>query len=293
MRSFFVLLIGCLVIFSSCAPKISTTIGKNYSALDYREAVTVFGIQDPVPTNSEELGIVKVGDTGFSTNCGWDVVMDKAKMEARKIGGNAIKITDHKPPSIMGSSCHRITAKILKVENFNDLPAAAKVDSALLNADYALLHVYRHSGMGAFVNYDLHLGDTVVCRVSNKWKKTIKIRRDGLNTLWAKTEAKEELPINIKLGNEYYIRCSVTMGAFVGRPKLELVDSQTGKAEYHSIKLNKSEKRDLIIMNDGREIECIINSDDADVVYFTIFKDDQEIKTQSNKSQIKSIQKSE
>ena len=293
MRKISILLIGCILILSSCAPKISTTISKNYSALDYREEVKVLGLQDPVPTNSEELGIVKIGDTGFSTNCGWEVVIDKAKMEARKVGGNAIKITDHIPPSVMGSSCHRITAKILKVENFDNIPAVATLDSTLLNADYALLHVYRHSGVGALVSYDLHLGDTVICRVSNKWKKTIKIKRDGLNTLWAKTETKEELPINIKFGNEYYIRCSVTMGAFVGRPKLELVDNQTGKAEYQSIKLNKSDKRDLIILNDGREIECIINSEDSDNVYFTIFKNDKEIKTQMNKTQIKSIQRSE
>lgn len=293
MRKISILLIGCVLILSSCTPKISTTISKNYSALDYREEVKVFGLQDPVPTNSEELGIVKIGDTGFSTICGWDVVIDKAKMEARKVGGNAIKITDHIPPSMMGSSCHRITAKILKVENFDSIPAAALMNSTLLNADYALLHVYRLSGVGALVNYDLHLGDTVICRVLNKWKKTIKIRRDGLNTLWAKTEAKEELPINIEFGNEYYIRCSVTMGAFVGRPKLELVDNQTGKAEYQSVKLNKSDKRDLIIMNDGREIECIINSEDSNNVYFTILRNDKEIKTQTSKSQIKSIQRSE
>lgn len=293
MRKISILLIGCIFILSSCTPKISTTISKNYSALDYREEVKILGLQDPVPTNSEELGVVKIGDTGFSTNCGWDVVIDKAKMEARKVGGNAIKITDHIPPSMMGSSCHRITAKILKVENFDNIPAVAIVDSTILNADYAILYVYRHSGVGALVSYDLHLGDTVICRVSNKWKKTIKIRKDGLNTLWAKTEAKEELPINIKFGNEYYIRCSVIMGAFVGRPKIELVDNQTGNAEYQSIKLNKSDKRDLIIMNDGREIECIINSEDSDNVYFTILRNGKEIKTQTSKSQIKSIQRSE
>ncbi len=293
MRIISILLIGCIVFLGSCAPKISTTISKNYSALDYREEVQVLGLQDPVPKSSEELGIVKIGDTGFSTNCGWDVVINKAKMEARKIGGNAIKITDHIPPSVMGSSCHRITAKILKVENFDILPVIAITDSLLVNADYALLHVYRQSGVGALVSYDLHLGDTVIGRVSNKWKKTVKIRRDGLNTLWAKTETKEELPINIKFGNEYYIRCSLTMGAFVGRPKLELIDYQTGNSEYQSIKLNKSNKRDFIILNDGREIDCIINNEDSDNVYFTIFKNDKEIKTQMNKTEIKNIQRSE
>jgi len=235
MKQLSMLLIGCALIISSCTPKISTTVSKNYSALDYRDEVRLLGLQDPVPTDSEELGEVKIGDSGFSTNCGWDLVIDNAKMEARKIGGNAIKITEHTPPSAMGSSCHRITAKILKVENFDHIPASAVVDSSLIDADYALLHVYRHRGLGSLISYDLHLGDTVICRVKNKWKETIKISKDGRNTLWAKTEAKAELPINIELGNEYYIRCSVKMGAFVGRAKLELVDNQTGKAEYQSI----------------------------------------------------------
>jgi hypothetical protein len=292
MKQISFLLIGCILILCSCAPKISTTISKSYTELDYREEVRVLGLQDPVPANSEELGVVKIGDSGFSNNCGWDAVIDRAKIEARKAGGNAIKITNHIPPSIMGSSCHRIIAKILKVDNFDVISTVAIVDSSLLNADYALLHVYRYSGVGALVGYDLHLGDTVICRVSNKWKKSIKIRKDGLNTLWAKTETKEELPINIKFGNEYYIRCSVTMGAFVGHPKLELVDNQTGKAEYQSVKLSKSDKRDLIIMNDGREIECVINREDSDNVFITIFKNGKEIKTQVNKTKIKNIQRS-
>jgi hypothetical protein len=293
MKQILIFSICCLMIFNSCAPKISTSISKNYPPLDYREDVKVFGLQDPIPSSSEEIGTVKIGDTGFSSNCDWEVVIDKAKIEARKIGGNAIKIIDHIPPSLMGSSCDRITAKILKVENFNTIASTIKEDSSLVNADYAIIHVYRYSGAGAFVSYDLHLGDTVICRVSNRWKKTIKIRKDGLNTLWAKTEVKEELPINIKFGKEYYIRCGITMGLLVGRPSLELIDNQVGKAEFQSIKLKKSDKRDMLVLNDGRELECIINSEDNDNIFITLFKNNNEIKTQVSKSQIKSIQRSE
>jgi len=293
MKQIVIFSIGCLMIFNSCAPKISTSISKSYPPLDYRDDVKVFGLQDPIPSSSEEIGTVKIGDTGFSSNCGWEVVIDKAKIEARKIGGNAIKIIDHIPPSLMGSSCDRITAKILKVENFNVIATTTKEDSSLINADYAIIHVYRHSGVGAFVSFDLHLGDTVICRVSNRWKKTIKIRKDGLNTLWAKTEVKEELPFNIKFGKEYYIRCGITMGLLVGRPSLELVDNQAGKAEFQSIKLKKSDKRDMIVLNDGRELECVINSEDDDNMFIALFKNNNEIKTQVSKSQIKSIQRSE
>jgi len=283
-----VLLLVAIFILNSCAPKVSTTISKSYPALDYREDVKVFGIQDSEPANAEELGIVKIGDAGFTKDCGLDLVLEKAKAEARKVGGNAIKIIDHNPPGL-GSSCHRITAKILKVEHLDSSP----IDSSLINADYALLHVYRFSGPGALVNYDLYLGDSVICRVSNNFKKTIKIRKDGLNTIWAKTEAKVEIPINIKFGKEYYIRCGITMGIVIGRPSIELVDNQIGRMEFQSIKQKKSDKRDIIVLNDGREIECIIEREDTNNVYIIMFKNGKEIKTNISKDQIKSISKSE
>jgi hypothetical protein len=235
MNKIVVVLMGLLLMFASCSPKIGTSISKHYPALDYREDIRVFGLQDPIPAETETIGTVKIGDTGFSTNCGWEEVIDKAKLEARKAGGNAIKITKHSPPSTWGSSCHRITAAILRVDNLENYAATEVADSSLIGADYALLHVYRHGGTGALINFDLHLGDSVICRVGNKWKETVKINREGLNVLWARTETKTELPIYIELGQEYYIRCSIKMGAFVGRPQIELVHTSTGKAEFQSI----------------------------------------------------------
>jgi hypothetical protein len=240
MNKFLVSLLGMLLILNACSPKISTSINKNYAVLDYREDVRVFGVEETGPDDAELLGTVKIGDSGFSTNCGLDVVIDKAKTEARKIGGNAIKITKHTPPSIWGSSCHQITADILKVYKIEDYTVPVAVaDSSLAGADYALLHIYRHSGVGALMGFDLHLGDSVICRVKNKWKETVKIDKDGLHTLWARTESKTEIPIDIRFGNEYYIRCSVAMGVLVGRPKLELVDNKTGELEFRSISEKK------------------------------------------------------
>ena len=293
MKQITIAFIGCLLTLSSCAPKISTSLNKNYAATDHSAEVRIFELHDPTPDNAEEIGVVKIGDTGFTTNCGWDVVIDKAKMEARKAGGNAIKITDHNPPNFFGSSCHRITAKILRVANLDDLPSIAPRDSSLLNADYALLHIYRQDGLGALVSYDLHFDDTVICRVSNKWRKTVKIKKEGLHMLWAKTEAKQDLPLAISFGNEYYIRCGVSMGAFVGRPSLQLVSYETGKHESQSIKMNKSKQRDTITTNDGLEIECQINNEDSEKYYLTMFKDKKEIKTQINKDRVKSVQRSE
>ncbi|MDA8758307.1 hypothetical protein N9M69_02950 [Flavobacteriaceae bacterium] len=235
MRNLHRIIITALILLSSCSPKILTNLSKSYALLDYKQKVEVLGLTELEPDNAEVLGEVKIIDTGFSINCGYDVVLDKARLEARKVGGNIIKITEHEPPSIFGSSCHRIKARILKIEDIDKYTPKLEED-ALLDVDYAILNIYRFRGAGALVGYDLHLGDSVICRVKNNFKTTIHIKKDGLNTLWARTEVKSEVPIDVKMGKTYYLRCGITIGGFVGRPKLQLVDSKTGKTEFESFK---------------------------------------------------------
>ena len=228
-----------LILFGSCNPKISTSITKKYSPLDYKQEVVVIGLNQADPDDAELLGQIKLGDTGFTTNCSYDVVIDKAKLEARKIGGNVIKIVKHRLPNAMGSSCHRIKAKILRIENTELLlnlekEAKAETEEAekiLPDVDYAILNIYRHSEI-PIISYDLYLGDSVICRVKNNYKTTLYIKEDGLNVLWAETEIRAEIPISIKKGKTYYLRCGHTVGLYVGCPILELVDNKIGKTEF-------------------------------------------------------------
>lgn len=228
-------IIAVLFVLSSCSPKISTNLSKSYPPLDYKQEIAVIELDQAEPTGSEVLGQVRIGDSGFTANSGYNVVLDKAKMEARKAGGNAIKIIEHQQPSAFGSSCHRITAKILKVDHVDQF-LVKEEEPLIADADFAVINVYRYSGAGPIITYDVHLGDSVICRVKNNYKTSVKVKKDGLNTLWAKTESKSEVPIDIKIGHQYYLRCSIVMGAFVGRPKLELIDWKTGKAEFESFK---------------------------------------------------------
>ena len=161
------------------------------------------------------------------------MVLNMAKLEARKAGGDAIKIIKHRPPSLFGSSCHRITAKILRI---GDAGTFSEDKEAHMppDADYALIHIYRYKGPGAMVSYDIYLGNEVICRLKNNYKETVMVTKEGLNSIWAKTETKTEIPVNIAHGKNYYLRCGITVGAFVGRPVLELVDEKTGEIEFES-----------------------------------------------------------
>lgn len=113
LLKFFSVLI--LLSMYSCGPTVSTTISKSYDTLNYQENILVFGEEDEAPEDAELLGTVRIGESGFSVKCNYGVVINEASQEARKAGGNAIKIITHKKPDLW-SSCHRITAEILRIE---------------------------------------------------------------------------------------------------------------------------------------------------------------------------------
>ena len=119
-----VLLISIAITLFSCSPTVSTSLSKHYPPLDYDQEVWVFHLDQAQPKEAVVLGEVKIKDSGFSVNCGYPVVLNKAKLEARKHGGNAIKIIKHKLPHPLGSTCHRITARILRVDNMDKYEAS-------------------------------------------------------------------------------------------------------------------------------------------------------------------------
>jgi hypothetical protein len=108
------LLIITASILYSCAPIISTTSVQKYSPLNMQDNIIIYQQNATLPPDIKIIGKTEIKDSGFSVNCGFDVVLEKVKNEARKIGANAIVITEHLLPSIWGSSCHRIKANLGK-----------------------------------------------------------------------------------------------------------------------------------------------------------------------------------
>ncbi|MDR0661599.1 MAG: hypothetical protein LBG19_12620 [Prevotellaceae bacterium] len=85
------ILFAAIAFFYSCSPKITTSISSSYDPLKENEQIAVFGLDNDIPATAEKLGSVRIGDTGFSTNCDYDKVIVLAKQEVRKAGGNALK----------------------------------------------------------------------------------------------------------------------------------------------------------------------------------------------------------
>ena len=228
----------CVILTSACSPKIKSTIVRPYDPLAHDHKIWIIPVNQPTPEKAKDIGTLKIGDSGFSTKCGYQTVIANAKIEARKAGGNAIKLTQHKTPNL-GSTCHKIEGNIILVEE-SDL-ALLDAPEQRFKGDYALLHIYRLRGLGSLLNYNVYLNDTIISRVKNNFKTTVRLEQSGEYLIYAKTEKKIEVPINVEFGRHYYLRCGVKMGAFVGHPKLELVDWRSGKVEFESFKAKKNE----------------------------------------------------
>ncbi|MBO4557841.1 MAG: hypothetical protein J5693_04465 [Bacteroidales bacterium] len=231
----------CAFALAACSPKVATSITNSYPPFDESKEVYVIGIEqsDLIIEKAKMLGTIKIGDTGFTSRKAgsWESVIEIAKQQARQAGGNVIRITSHIPPNL-DCTTHRITADILRVPDVSNI-VLQKDTAASEHPDYAVVYFYRNSSLGALVNYDVHIGDTPVYRAKVNSAAEVKIYESGILDIWAKTEAKETLTLKVELGEEYYVRCDVTMGAFVGRPDLELVHPITGKGEYKAVIQNQ------------------------------------------------------
>ena len=104
---------AALLLTTGCAPSVSTRIQKSYPARIEGSTVLVYTMTDSLPEPTEVLGSVRVKDSGFSINCNYEQVMQLAKNETNKAGGNGLRLTEHKEPTALGSTCHRIAADIL------------------------------------------------------------------------------------------------------------------------------------------------------------------------------------
>ncbi len=101
----------------SCSPKIGSTISSKQPPLADTDFVLVLQQLDNFTNDGIEVGSIKSGDNGLSTNCTYYEVIDRLKQLARQSGANVIRITEYKNPD-RWSSCVRLTAKIYRVPDF-------------------------------------------------------------------------------------------------------------------------------------------------------------------------------
>ena len=80
--------------------------------------ITVFQMNENLPSEYIAIGSVSVGEGGMTMKCGYDDVIIAAQKKARNVGGDAIQIVQLKEPDLF-SSCYNLIANVLVVNADN------------------------------------------------------------------------------------------------------------------------------------------------------------------------------
>ncbi len=242
MKKIFVL--PALLFITSCATSVSTKLANNqFSALSPQDQIFVLEENETLPANSQFVGDIKIGDSGFTTDCGYNKVMADATATARNAGANILKVVTMKDPSAFGSTCYRLKAKIYrnldsellaglqKRENFKNKSRIPE------GSNYALIHFYRPSmATGDLIGFKVKTGnDSIIGSLRNGKKFTYKTTEFGDQTFYAVLETKEEIKINVEKGKEYFVRGGMNMGIVLARPDLNIMDANLGLKEFEAL----------------------------------------------------------
>jgi hypothetical protein len=195
--------------------------------------ILVLNDEKDLPANAKKVGSVK--GRAAPSPCGLERVFDNAIDKAKDRGGNIIVVKKVKEPSAMNNRM-RLFADAYYADKVEPYIARQKkmLDSTLKailpeNAPYSLLYVSRRrNGLGTLVQYNLHADDDKLCRVKNGSTDTIKLYKEGRINLWARTESRKEVFIDMEPGKIYFLKCGVAMGLFVGHPDFYQVSSYYG-----------------------------------------------------------------
>lgn len=119
-------------------------------------------------------------------------------------------------------------------------PAFTKVEN--IPAGKGLVYIYRPASFkGAAISYDVHVKDKVATNLTNGGYAPY-FADPGENEVWAKTEAKSSVTVDVKPGQVYYIKGGTRMGFALGRPDLSLQPADVGATEIAECKLITSQQ---------------------------------------------------
>ncbi len=142
MYSRLVLIVGISLIFFSCLPQIhvTKTTFKTYPAREEGDSVVIYNNQKDMPINSERIGGLEVSCTKWMENCDYTSVLSIAEPKIKRIGGNALLITEYEKPSFWNYDKFLLKGAVYLVHDFSSPP-----DTTL---SFGEKHLYGGIGFG-------------------------------------------------------------------------------------------------------------------------------------------------
>lgn len=80
--------------------------------------------------------------------------------------------------------------------------------------------------MGAAIRFKVRENGTQLCKLGSGTFCTVQVPA-GTHQYDVHTEAKDQLSLEVKPGETYYVQSTISMGAFAGHPKLAVTDKAT------------------------------------------------------------------
>jgi hypothetical protein len=134
------------------------------------------------------------------------------------------------------------TVDLKSVEQDATTEKAPATHSAPAAASVGLLHVYRQRRfVGSALAPSIYVDDQQVARVGNGRRFTAKLT-PGTHGIRSDDKS-SSVSLDVKPGQDYYIRIDEEAGAWKGHGKLTLLQSEQGKPEYALVKPVEPERR--------------------------------------------------
>jgi len=222
-----------------CA-KLNSSTSTTFRANPLADSVKIYTLQpdETVMDKSELVREIQMGSSMFSSNCGYKNLMNYANFTAKQSGANVIHLTEIKRPAL-GNGCYHITAKLYKNFDVNQLlkleeeQAIANQSRLPKDSDYAVIHFYRPKNYdGALISYDIKMDDLgTIGRSSNGHQFDYKMTTFGKHRFFGKTKKSDSVTLDIKKGQEYFIRCGVAKGSSISIPDMYAIENYVGIRE--------------------------------------------------------------
>ncbi len=131
MRNIFPPVLLLLLLLSACQPPVKTIPRKVVTGLDTVSYAAVLeqGELKSSNLNLRHLAGIQVKDRGWSRDCEYPEVVERARNKAMKLGGNVMIIVKHELPAQTGSSCSRIQAEVYLAQSLEGLESKIRWDT--------------------------------------------------------------------------------------------------------------------------------------------------------------------
>lgn len=228
-----------------CESKIGKSlINNNYAPLDFHTELIILNDIEIIPKDIEFIGEITIKDTGANSPCGFAKAFEDVKYNAKMAGANVIVLTDISTINL-SNTCYRISASLFRAMDKSSKLAIQKniekKNKSRLSedADYSVIYFYRPvTGYNLSSRYEIQMNQepSSLGKLSSGDRFYFKTKKFGKTKFWIKKNEAFPIEIDVKRGQEYFVKCAVNLELIINELEIKLMETHFGKKEYELIK---------------------------------------------------------